>query len=163
MEKSELIAAKPTHKAAAAHAHAAPAPAQKPVTAKSHRYTEAVGRRKTAIARVRIMPGTGKMTVNGKSPKDYFKTDLRALIAIEALAKAESAENYAVVAHVEGGGIAGQADAVRHAISRAITKAEPNTRAVLKSAKFLMRDPRAKERKKPGLVKARKRKQWSKR
>ncbi len=103
------------------------------------------------------------LMVNGKSPKDYFKTDLRALISEEALAKAESANNYTVVAHVEGGGIAGQADAVRHAISRALIKAEPNTRKVLKAAKFLKRDPRAKERKKPGLKKARKAPQWSKR
>jgi small subunit ribosomal protein S9 len=103
------------------------------------------------------------VTVNGKSVKDYFKTDERAKIAEEALATAESAEHYAVVAHVSGGGVAAQADAVRHAISRALTKAEPNTRKVLKAAKFLKRDPRAKERKKPGLRKARKAKQWSKR
>ena len=76
---------------------------------------------------------------------------------------AESAENYAVVAHAEGGGTAAQADAVRHAIARALIKAEPKTRAKLKIAGFLTRDPRAKERKKPGLVKARKAKQWSKR
>lgn len=127
-------------------------------------YITAVGRRKTAIASVRMMKAEkSSVVVNGKSPKDYFKTDLRALIAEEALAKAESAENYAVSAHVSGGGIAAQADAVRHAISRAITKAEPNTRAVLKAAKFLKRDPRAKERKKPGLKKARKAPQWSKR
>ena len=101
--------------------------------------------------------------VNGKTPKDYFKTDERAKIAEEAFATAKSAENYAVTAHVEGGGIAAQADAVRHAISRAIIKAEPNTRATLKSAHLLTRDPRAKERKKPGLKKARKAPQWSKR
>jgi small subunit ribosomal protein S9 len=103
------------------------------------------------------------LMVNGRTPKDYFKTDLRALVATEALTKAESTNNYEVHAHVEGGGIAAQADAVRHAISRAIVKEEPNTRKVLKSALFLKRDPRAKERKKPGLVKARKAKQWSKR
>lgn len=103
------------------------------------------------------------LIVNGKTPKEYFKTAERALVALEALAKAESAEHYAVSAHVEGGGIAAQADAVRHAISRAITKAEPNTRKVLKAAQFLKRDPRAKERKKPGLKKARKAPQWSKR
>jgi len=127
-------------------------------------YTTAVGRRKTATASVRmsVAPKSSVM-VNGKSVKDYFKTDLRAKVAEEAFAMAESAENYAVVAHIEGGGIAAQADALRHAISRAIIKVEPNTRAKLKAAKFLMRDPRAKERKKPGLVKARKRKQWSKR
>jgi small subunit ribosomal protein S9 len=127
-------------------------------------FITAVGRRKTAIATVRMSSAPkGSVMVNGKSTKEYFKTDERAKIAEEALAKAESAENYAVTAHVSGGGIAAQADAVRHAISRAIVKAEPKTRAVLKTAKFLMRDPRAKERKKPGLVKARKAKQWSKR
>lgn len=127
-------------------------------------FTTAVGRRKTAIASVRLAPAAkNSLTVNGKPAKDYFKTDERAKIAEEAFATAESAENYAVTAHVEGGGIAAQADAVRHAISRAITKAEPNTRKTLKLAGFLMRDPRAKERKKPGLVKARKAKQWSKR
>ena len=127
-------------------------------------FITAVGRRKTAIASVRMTKAAKtSVIVNGKNVKDYFKTNERAKIAEEALSKAESAEHYAVVAHVSGGGVAAQADALRHAISRALTKAEPNTRAVLKTAKFLKRDPRAKERKKPGLVKARKAKQWSKR
>lgn len=127
-------------------------------------FITAVGRRKTAIASVRMhVAKESSLKVNGKSPKDYFKTDERALIAEEALGKAESAEHYAVAAYVSGGGIAAQADAVRHAISRAITKAEPKTRKVLKAATFLKRDPRAKERKKPGLKKARKSPQWSKR
>ena len=127
-------------------------------------FITAVGRRKTAIATVRMSSAAKySVIVNGKTTKEYFKTNERAKIAEEALAKSESAENYAVTAHVEGGGVAAQADALRHAISRAITKAEPKTRAVLKSAKFLMRDPRAKERKKPGLKKARKSPQWSKR
>ena len=128
------------------------------------KFITAVGRRKTAIATVRMHTAPkGSVVVNGKSPKDYFKTAERAKIAEEALATAESAEHYAVVAHVSGGGISAQADALRHAISRAITKAEPNTRKVLKAAHFLKRDPRAKERKKPGLKKARKAPQWSKR
>lgn len=135
----------------------------------SKTFITAVGRRKTAIASVRMVKApTSSLMVNGKTPKDYFKTDLRALVAVEALKTAESAlagqaENYEVHAHVQGGGIAAQAGAVRHAISRALVKAEPKTRAVLKKATFLKRDPRAKERKKPGLVKARKAKQWSKR
>jgi small subunit ribosomal protein S9 len=130
----------------------------------STKFITAVGRRKTAVASVRLLKADkASVMVNGKTTKEYFKTDERAKIAEEALKTAESAENYAVIAHVEGGGVAAQADALRHAISRAITKAEPNTRKVLKSAKFLKRDPRAKERKKPGLVKARKAKQWSKR
>ncbi|MBI4065592.1 30S ribosomal protein S9 [Candidatus Kaiserbacteria bacterium] len=127
-------------------------------------FITAVGRRKTAIATVRMsVAPKSSVIVNGKSLKEYFKTDLRALIAEEALAKAESADNYRVTAHVSGGGVAAQADALRHAISRALIKVEPNTRKVLKAATFLKRDPRAKERKKPGLVKARKAKQWSKR
>lgn len=128
------------------------------------KFITAVGRRKTAIASVRMSAAPkSNVTVNGKNVKDYFKTNERAKIAEEALSAAQSAEHYAVVAHVSGGGIAAQADALRHAISRALIKAEPNTRKVLKAAKFLKRDPRAKERKKPGLVKARKAKQWSKR
>jgi small subunit ribosomal protein S9 len=127
-------------------------------------FTNAVGRRKTAIATVRITPAAkSSLTVNGKTAKEYFKTDLRTKVAEEALTIADSAEHYAVSAHVEGGGIAGQADALRHAIARAITKVEPKTRTVLKAAGLMKRDPRAKERKKPGLVKARKAKQWSKR
>ncbi len=123
-----------------------------------------VGRRKTAIASVRLIAAPKmSLTVNGKTAKEYFKTADRVKTAEEAFEAAKSAENYAVVAHVEGGGVAAQADAVRHAISRAIIKAEPNTRAALKTATFLKRDPRAKERKKPGKVKARKAKQWSKR
>lgn len=124
----------------------------------------AVGRRKTAIANVRISPASkNSVLVNGRDVKEYFKTNDRAKIAEEALTIAESAEHYAVVAHVTGGGVAAQADALRHAISRAITEAEPKTRTTLKTAGLMKRDPRAKERKKPGLVKARKTKQWSKR
>ena len=137
-------------------------------------FINAVGRRKTAIASVRMQKaasagggsasgGKHSVMVNGKSAKDYFKTDERARVAQEALAKAESAEHYAVTAHVSGGGVAAQADALRHAISRALIKAEPNTRKTLKALHFLKRDPRAKERKKPGLKKARKAPQWSKR
>jgi small subunit ribosomal protein S9 len=127
-------------------------------------FITAVGRRKTAIATVRMQKAEkSTVMVNGKSLKEYFKTNERAQIGIEALAKSESAEHYAVTAHVEGGGVAAQADALRHAISRAIITAEPNTRKTLKAIGFLRRDPRAKERKKPGLKKARKRPQWSKR
>ncbi|MGD0328192.1 MAG: 30S ribosomal protein S9 [Minisyncoccia bacterium] len=127
-------------------------------------FITAVGRRKAAIASVRMIPAEkNSVLVNGKSAKDYFRTNERAKVAEEALSIAESAEHYVVIAHVEGGGVAAQADALRHAISRALIKAEPKTRAVLKAAHFLKRDPRAKERKKPGLKKARKAPQWSKR
>ena len=128
------------------------------------KFITAVGRRKTAIASVRMSEADkNSLTVNGKSPKDYFKTDERARTALEAFTVAEAAKNYRVSANVVGGGVAAQAEAVRHAVSRALTKAEAATRAKLKPAGLMTRDPRAKERKKPGLVKARKRKQWSKR
>ncbi len=127
-------------------------------------FITAVGRRKTAVATVRVTKAAkASVVVNGKTPKEYFKTDERAKVAEEALGGAESAEHYAVVARVHGGGIAAQAGALRHAIARAIIEAEPNTRAKLKSIGFLTRDSRAKERKKPGLKKARKAPQWSKR
>ena len=124
----------------------------------------AVGRRKTAVASVRLMPAKeATLKVNGKTPRDYFHTEERTNIALEAFSTAETAQVYAATAHVSGGGIAAQADAVRHALARAITKAEATTRGKLKKAGFLKRDPRAKERKKPGLKKARKASQWSKR
>ena len=127
-------------------------------------FITAVGRRKTAIANVRMTP-SAKATffVNGKELREYFKTNERVQIAQEAFVTAGSSELYAVTAHVEGGGMSAQADALRHALARALIKAEPKTRPALKSAKFLKRDPRAKERKKPGLKKARKAPKWSKR
>lgn len=127
-------------------------------------FITAVGRRKTSSASVRMQKAAkNSVMVSGKTVLDYFKTAERAKVAEEALKVAEAAENYEIKAHIEGGGIASQAGALRHAIARALVKAEPATRAKLKEAGFLTRDPRAKERKKPGLVKARKRKQWSKR
>ena len=124
----------------------------------------AVGRRKTSYASVRMLAGEDStITVNGLTPIQYFKTPERVDTVEEALKKAETAHVYSVQVHVEGGGMSSQADAVRHAISRAIITAEPNTRKTLKALGFLKRDPRAKERKKPGLKKARKAPQWSKR
>jgi len=128
------------------------------------KYIPAVGRRKTAIARVRLTPAKEQsLVVNGKSAKEYFGTDERALIAIEALDLAELNETYAVSAKVTGGGINAQAEAIRMGIARAATKINLGTRTTLKKAGYLKRDPRAKERKKPGLKKARKAPQWSKR
>ena len=110
----------------------------------------ATGRRKTAIARVRLSKGTGKITVNGREFAEYFPTtDLR--LIVEAPFKAiEGVGQYDVVAICEGGGPAGQAGALRHGISRALIQADENLRGVLKKAGFLTRDPRMKERKKPG-------------
>jgi small subunit ribosomal protein S9 len=123
----------------------------------------ATGRRKTAIARVRLSQGKGVVTVNGRPFNEYFPTtDLRLLI--EAPFKAiERPGAFDVIALCEGGGIAGQAGALRHGISRALLQVDENFRAVLKKAGFLTRDPRMKERKKPGQPGARRRFQFSKR
>lgn len=127
-------------------------------------YVTAVGRRKTASARVKLeRADKNSVTVNGMDARAYFKTAERESVTGDALRLSEWKENYAVTARVQGGGIAAQAVALRHAISRALTVAEEGSRGTLKAAGFLTRDPRAKERKKPGLLKARKRKQWSKR
>ena len=123
----------------------------------------ATGRRKTAIARVRLTKGSGQIVVNDRKFADYFATtDLR--LIVEAPFKAiEGVGQYDVVAICEGGGPAGQAGALRHGISRALIQADENLRGVLKKAGFLTRDPRMKERKKPGQPGARRRFQFSKR
>ncbi len=123
----------------------------------------ATGRRKTAIARVRLSKGSGKITVNSREFEDYFPTtDLR--LIVEAPLKAiDGMGKYDVIALCEGGGVPGQAGALRHGIARALIQADENFRAVLKKAGFLTRDPRMKERKKPGQRGARRRFQFSKR
>ncbi|MDD2520733.1 MAG: 30S ribosomal protein S9 [Kiritimatiellae bacterium] len=123
----------------------------------------ATGRRKTAIARVRLSQGTGQVTVNGRTFEEYFPTtDLRLLV--EGPFKAiERPGAFDVVAICEGGGIAGQAGALRHGISRALLQVDENFRPILKKAGLLTRDPRMKERKKPGQPGARRRFQFSKR
>ena len=123
----------------------------------------ATGRRKTAIARVRLSKGSGKITVNCREFEDYFPTtDLR--LIVEAPFKAiDGMGKYDVIALCEGGGVPGQAGALRHGISRALLQVDENFRAVLKKAGFLTRDPRMKERKKPGQPGARRRFQFSKR
>lgn len=130
--------------------------------ATKEQYTEAVGRRKTASARVRLVPAkTSSMTVNGKTAGEYFPLEALVKTAFESLASTNSA--YAVSVHVSGGGHKGQATAVRHAISRALIEITPEFRKDLKQRGFLKRDPRKKERKKFGLKKARRAPQWSKR
>jgi len=132
--------------------------------AETKNYVTAVGRRKTASARVKLTPAAkNSVTVNGMSARDYFKTAERESVTGDVFRASEWKENYAVEARVQGGGIAAQAEAVRHAMARALTKAEEGSRPVLKAAGFLTRDARSVERKKPGLLKARKRPQWSKR
>ena len=131
---------------------------------KEDTYIETVGRRKTSIARVRILPAVRmSTTVNGKDINSYFPTAALQMIALEPFLKVGLATQFAVSVRVTGGGIAGQAVAVRHGISRALIEYDINLRGTLKKEGFLKRDPRAKERRKAGLVKARKRKQWSKR
>jgi small subunit ribosomal protein S9 len=131
---------------------------------KEEKYIEAVGRRKTAIARVRLTPAARMgVVVNGKDVNAYFPTEGLRVTALESFLKVSPATAFAVTAVIRGGGIAGQAVALRHAISRALIDYDKELRTPLKREGFLKRDPRAKERKKPGLVKARKRKQWSKR
>lgn len=132
--------------------------------ASDSKYVTAVGRRKTASARVKLTPAAkNSVVVNGKSSLEYFKTKERDAVTMDVFQAVEMKQNYAVEARVQGGGIAAQAEAVRHAIARAITEAEEGSRGTLKKAGLLTRDPRSKERKKPGLLKARKRPQWSKR
>ncbi|MBE3576755.1 MAG: 30S ribosomal protein S9 [Limnochordales bacterium] len=123
----------------------------------------ATGRRKTAVARVRLMPGSGRIVVNGKEAKEYFGRDLL-VQAIEEVFRVAGVEvRWDVVANVRGGGIVAQAYAVRHGLARALQMEVPELRAPLKKAGFLTRDPRMKERRKYGLKKARKAPQYSKR
>ncbi|MBO5286492.1 MAG: 30S ribosomal protein S9 [Clostridia bacterium] len=126
-------------------------------------YFYGTGRRKKSIARVRLYPGTGVITVNGKDIDDYFGLETLKLIINQPLDVTSSIGKYDVVANVVGGGISGQAGAIRHGIARALLLADETTRGVLKAAGFLTRDPRMKERKKYGLKAARRAPQFSKR
>ena len=129
-----------------------------------NRYIEAVGRRKTAIARVRITPSTkGSFTINEKEVKDYFSTNDLQTIAEEAIKKSGVAEKFMVTVKVLGGGIHAQAEAVRHGLSRALVLRDEDIKNTLKKLGFLKRDSRQVERKKFGLKKARKAPTWSKR
>lgn len=132
-------------------------------TKKAEIESNATGRRKTAIARVRLSKGSGKITVNAREFENYFPTtDIR--LIVEAPFKAiEGVGKFDVIALCEGGGPAGQAGALRHGISRALIQVDESYRAILKKAGFLTRDPRMKERKKPGQPGARRRFQFSKR
>ena len=133
-------------------------------TETKNRYIEAVGRRKTAIARVRITPATKpSFTVNDKEAKDYFFTEDLKSIAEEAIAKSGIKEKFLVTVKVVGGGIHAQAEATRHGLSRALVLRDEEIKDVLKKLGFLKRDSRAVERKKFGLKKARKAPTWSKR
>lgn len=127
------------------------------------RYTEAVGRRKTASARVRITPASkNSFKVNGRDLASYFPTAELRKIVEEATAKLKEG-TFEITIHVKGGGIHSQAEAVRHGIARTLVKYDDSTKTKMKTAGFLKRDPRSKERRKFGLKKARKSPQWSKR
>ena len=121
------------------------------------------GRRKKAVARVRVMPGTGSVIVNKRSLDEYFPLDTLKLIVNQPFVETDTVGKYDVIVNVKGGGYTGQAGAVRHGISRALCNVDATYRPALKKAGFLTRDPRMKERKKYGLKKARKAPQFSKR
>jgi small subunit ribosomal protein S9 len=129
----------------------------------AHHLAQTVGRRKEAIVRVRLLPGTGKFTLNGKSLEQYFPNKVHQQLIREPLVTTEKPETFDVIANLRGGGTTGQAGALRLAIARALIAVDSEDRPVLKKAGFLTRDPRVKERKKYGLKKARKAPQYSKR
>ncbi|WP_367134899.1 30S ribosomal protein S9 [Saccharothrix sp. HUAS TT1] len=133
------------------------------LNAGAHHLAQTVGRRKQAIVRVRLLPGTGKFTLNGKSMDDYFPNKVHQQLIREPLVTTEKPETFDVIANLRGGGTTGQAGALRLAIARALIAVDSEDRPVLKKAGFLTRDPRVKERKKYGLKKARKAPQYSKR
>jgi small subunit ribosomal protein S9 len=140
---------------------AAAAPAKPKLDAKGRAY--ATGRRKDAISRVWVKRGSGKITVNGKTIETYFARPVLRMLVQQPLVLANRATQFDVECTVTGGGLSGQAGAVRHGLSRAMTNFEPELRAVLKKAGFLTRDSRAVERKKYGRAKARRSFQFSKR
>ena len=120
------------------------------------------GRRKTSVARVRLVPGDGKVTINGQDMESYFGLKTLELIVRQPLELTEMSDKYDVIANVDGGGLSGQAGAVRHGISRALLEVDNDLRPALNKAGFLTRDSREKERRKYGLKTARKASQFSK-
>ncbi|HET6258668.1 30S ribosomal protein S9 [Pseudonocardia sp.] len=129
----------------------------------SDRPIQTVGRRKEAVVRVRLMPGSGAFRLNGKSLEEYFPNKLHQQLIREPLVTVEKTERFDIFANLHGGGTSGQAGALRLAIARALIESDPEDRPPLKKAGFLTRDPRVIERKKYGLKKARKAPQYSKR
>jgi small subunit ribosomal protein S9 len=123
----------------------------------------ATGRRKESVARVRIVPGSGRFALNGRSLEDYFPRPALQMVVTEPLRLTNTVDRYDVIASIVGGGISGQAGAIRHGIARALVDADPTLRADLKKKGLLTRDARVKERRKYGLKKARKAPQYSKR
>ena len=126
-------------------------------------YFYGTGRRKSSVARVRIYPGTGNITINGRDVDDYFGLETLKLIINQPFGVTGTTGKFDIVANVTGGGISGQAGAIRHGVSRALLLADETYRPLLKKSGFLTRDPRMKERKKYGLKAARRASQFSKR
>ena len=126
-------------------------------------YFYGTGRRKNSVARVRVYNGTGKITINGRDIDDYFGLETLKLIVRQPLAVAEVEGKFDLVVRVGGGGVSGQAGAIRHGLARALLQYDENLRPALKKAGYLTRDPRMKERKKYGLKAARRAPQFSKR
>ena len=129
----------------------------------SNPYFYGTGRRKSSVARVRVYAGTGKITINDRDIDDYFGLETLKLIVRQPLALTDTAEKFDIICRVGGGGVTGQAGAIRHGITRALLQYDENLRPALKKAGFLTRDPRMKERKKYGLKGARRAPQFSKR
>ena len=121
------------------------------------------GRRKSSVARVYLVPGTGKITINKRDIDEYFGLDTLKVIVRQPLVATETSDKFDVLVNVKGGGYTGQAGAIRHGVARALLEADVDYRPVLKKAGFLTRDPRMKERKKYGLKAARRAPQFSKR
>lgn len=126
-------------------------------------FFHATGRRKNAVARVRLLPGEGVIVVNGRPYEEVFSPERLKNSILEPLTATDTLKRFSISVKVTGGGVVGQAGAVRHGISRALVAADENLRPILRGQGFLTRDPRVKERKKYGLVRARKSKQYSKR
>ncbi|MDT5043656.1 MAG: small subunit ribosomal protein [Actinoplanes sp.] len=141
----------------------APAPAPVRAPRPGDRPIQTVGRRKEAIVRVRLLPGNGKITCNGRELEEYFPSKVHQQLIREPFVTSEKTEQFDVIANLRGGGITGQAGALRLGIARALITNEPDDRPALKKAGFLTRDSRVKESKKYGLKKARKAPQYSKR
>ena len=161
--EAEVVEAAPEAEAAEAEVVETSAPVVAPSLNGAAHLAQTVGRRKEAVVRVRLVPGTGKFTLNGKALEDYFPNKVHQQLIKEPLVTTEKPETFDVIANLRGGGITGQAGALRLAIARALIAVDSEDRPVLKKAGFLTRDPRVKERKKYGLKKARKAPQYSKR
>jgi small subunit ribosomal protein S9 len=153
-EAAEAVAETPTP---------TPAPKTPRSLPRTERPIQTVGRRKEAIVRVRIIPGSGKFTLNGRTLEGYFPSKVHQQLVREPLTVVERAETVDVIANLRGGGVTGQAGALRLAVARALCDLEADDRPALKKAGFLTRDARVKESKKYGLKKARKAPQYSKR